>query len=713
MNFKPLFYPKSIAIVGASRRKKTVGNDVVKNLVKQGFAGKIYPVNPKAKELYGKKVYSHIDEIKDQIDLLVIAIPAAHAFQVIKEAHEKKNTKAFIVISAGFGEIGNKKGEEEISNYCKEKQIVLIGPNCLGVINPKVKMNASFAAIMPNSGTIAFVSQSGAICTSVLDYAEKLKLGFSKFVSIGNKIIVDELSLLKYLKDDPQTKVITMYTEQLVDAPKFIKTVKEITTGKNAKPVIILKSGKTDAGSAAVASHTGSLSGGSAAYDALFEQAGVIQAQSISQLFDFAALFSENKMSEVKTVAIITNAGGPGVLTTDAVVGAGLKLAELSSETKKKLSSFLPQAANIKNPVDVLGDAVAQRYKKTLELVEADKNVDALVLILTPQSMTEIEATAQTIVKLKKKTKKPIIVSFMGQETIDSGVEIMEDGGVTTSLFPEPAGAALAAMSKFAKNKVSASPSPKLEDLPAGRQGKSGSATTKQIGEVKQIFAKAKKSGKTSFPEAEALPIFKARKLPILEAAQAASAEEAVKVAKKVGTKLAMKIVSQDILHKSDVGGVTLNVTAKTVAEDYRKMMKTVKKNKPKAKLDGVLLMEMAEPGGIEMILGAKKIAKLGTLIMLGMGGVYVEIIKDTQMAFAPLTNSDINRMINKLKMHEILKGARGQKAYDIKALKEAIKNISQLVLDFPEIRELDINPLMIFPEGQGVKVLDGRMVIE
>ena len=334
MSYQSLFYPKSIAVIGASRKVKTVGNDIVKNLVTQGYKGEVYPVNPKAENLYGKEVFANVADIPGAVDLAVIAVPAKFVTQVVKESHEK-GARATIVISAGCKEIGNIALEKELTQVCKENEVSLVGPNCLGIINPEISMNASFAGVMPKPGNVAFVSQSGALCTAVLDYAKDLGIGFSKFMSIGNKADINELKLLKYFSEDEQTKVIAMYVEQLENAPELIDAVKALSKGKNAKPVIILKSGKTEEGSGAIASHTGSLSGGDSAYTALFNQAGIIRANTVDEMFAYIQIFSKNSLQEVNNVAIVTNAGGPGVLTTDEVVNSGLEMAKISEETKK------------------------------------------------------------------------------------------------------------------------------------------------------------------------------------------------------------------------------------------------------------------------------------------------------------------------------------------------------------------------------------------
>ncbi len=715
MSYQALFYPKSIAIIGASRNIKTVGNDVIKNLVSQGYTGNIFPVNPKADILYGKQVYKSIQEIPEQIDLAIIAIPAAYVAQALVEANEKGATAA-VVISAGFKEAGNQDLEEEVAKVCIERDITLIGPNCLGIINPESKMNASFAGIMPKEGTVAFVSQSGALCTAVLDYAVDLHVGFSKFVSTGNKAVTDELALLKFFAEDEKTKVIAMYVEQLENAPELISVIKQISLGENAKPVIILKSGTTQEGSSAIASHTGSLAGGDAAYEALFSQAGIIRAENMAELFDYIQIFSKNKLSEVKNVTIVTNAGGPGVLTTDAVINAGLKLAKLEESTTHKLQEFLPKAANTHNPIDILGDAVGETYQQTLDVLVQDVNTDAILVLLTPQSMTEIRKTAHAVVHSHYYGKKPVIASFMGQETVQPGKRIMQESGVVVTSFPESAAKALGVFSKFAHySKRETSEFLRFSDVDKQK--------------VADIFAKAKEIGKNSFPEAEALEILKAYQFPMLQSGHAKSAKEVAEIAQKIIAKsknnqdseenssaqptFAMKIVSQDILHKSDVGGVMLNITQKDLTDKSQELIAQVAKNAPKAKLDGVLVMEMAPKNGIEVILGVSKAPDLGTMIMVGLGGIYVEVLKDVSFGYTPLTKNDAYRMITSLKSAKLFEGVRGAKASDVDSLVECIGRLAQLVSDFPEISELDINPLLVLPNGEGTKVLDARIVLE
>lgn len=695
MNFDAVFYPKSIAIIGASSQEKAVGNDVVKNLVRQGYAGKIYPINPKIEELYGLKVYESVEKVEDSIDLLVLAIPAKFVAGEIKKG-ALKGVKAAIVVSAGFKEVGNLELEKELVKTCRMLDITLVGPNCLGAINAEIQMNASFASVMPLVGNVAFMSQSGALCTAVLDYAKDLGIGFSKFISIGNKAALSELDLIKYLHADKKTKVICMYAESLENAPKIIGVLRKLNRSKNPKPIIVLKSGKTTAGAGAIASHTGSLSSGNSADQALFVQAGMIRANSVSELFDLAQIFSMNNIQKINKVAIITNAGGPGVLTTDTVIEGGLEMAELSPETVKKLRSFLPTAASTHNPIDVLGDAVGEVYEKTIDVLAEDPRIDAIILLLTPQSMTEPAKTAQAVVKMRKQSDKPIVVSLMGKKLVADGVDILREHKIATTAFPEPAATALAKFAKFSNWSKQ-----KNEDFLSFKDVDKN--------QVIQIFARAKASGQTSFPEAEAIEIMRAYKFPLLKSAVAKNAKEALKIMQEFDCQVAMKIVSPDILHKSDVGGVSLNVSLKTIVKEYEAMMIRVKKNKPGAKIEGVLLMEMAQKG-TELILGINK-NSLGTMLMFGLGGIYVEVFKDVNFAFAPLTRQDALNMIYGLRSSKLLDGVRGEKPVDQEILVATIGRLSQLVNDFPEIVELDINPLLA--SQNGVKVLDARIVIE
>ncbi len=699
MNLDTIFYPKSVAIIGASTKVGSVGNDIVKNLATQGYTGKIFPVNPKAVELYGMKCYSNIKNIKEKVDLAIIVVPAAAVPEVMQEVAEEK-VKGVIIISAGFKEVGNIDGENKIKEICLKHKIALIGPNCLGIINPEIKLNASFAMTMPDKGNVAFISQSGALCTAVLDYAQKLGIGFSKFMSVGNKTLIDEVEIFEYLYRDPETKVIAMYAEQLSKPHKIIASVKKLSHGKNAKPVLVIKSGRTSAGASASASHTGALAGNDAAYDALFAQSGIIRVYSVSELFEYVRVFSDNPLPKGRHTAIITNAGGPGVLTTDEVIASGLELAKISLKTQARLKKYLPAYANFHNPIDVLGDARADRYQATLEILAKDKGVNSIIVILTPQSTTEIEATAEAIIKLKNQCQKPIIASFMGGRMVSKAMHAMQKAGVATTGFPEQAAKALGSLTNFSLGT---------------KEKKEQEFKFKNINKrlVEKIFAEAKQKGKKVFPEAEAMEILAAYNFCLLENATATNALEAQEIANKINKKMVMKIISPDILHKSDVGGVTLNITKENVKEKYEEMIKTIKKKRPTAKIHGVLLVEMAEKGGIEMILGANRDQSLGPMLMVGLGGIFVEIFKDVSFGLAPITKNYAEKMISQLKSRKILDGARGQKKMDVSSLINCLGRLSQLMIDFPQIKELDINPISVLPDGHGAEVLDVRIVID
>lgn len=696
MSFQTLFQPQSIAVIGASSRLGTVGNDLVKNLTAT-FTGKIIPINPKIDELYGLPVVHDITEVQEKIDLVVVAIPAVAVPDAIQKAADKGATAA-IVISAGFKEVGNQELELQVADVCLHNNVTLIGPNCLGVINPASHMNASFAGQMPAAGNVAFISQSGALCTAVLDYANDLGIGFSKFLSIGNKATVDEVEMLNFFANDPDTSVIAMYAESLTNAPEFIKTVRHLLHLPQPKPIIILKSGKTAEGAGAIASHTGSLAGGDAAYQALFNQAGVIRAYSVSELFELIQLFSIHEIQPVDRVAIITNAGGPGVLITDALIENHLKLASLSPDTVTQLQSFLPAAANVHNPVDILGDALADRYADGLKVVAADPNVDAVIMLLTPQSMTQIPETAAHIIEIKKTVHKPIVATFMGKQLVKPGIASLRSDRIVASEFPEPLAFSLGQMAK-------------LHRLIAQPESTPTVFTDVDKTKVAELFNNYKAAGHTKLPEAEALEILEAYKFPTLHRVVVTSAEEAAAQAAQFTGPVVMKIVSADILHKSDVGGVLLNIQPDQIATEYTNLMNHIGKTCPQAKLDGVLVVAMAPKGGTELILGVNKAPGLGTMIMVGLGGIFVEILKDVNFGFVPLTRDDASMLLDSLKSKALLDGARGAEPVNKESVIECILRLSQLVTDFPEITELDINPLLAHPSSS--LVLDARIVIE
>lgn len=701
MHFTTLFNPSSVAIIGASTREGSVGNDVIRNLHKQGYKGHIYPINPKGEPILGLTTYKTLQEIGKPVDLAVIIIPAAAVPGVMREI-VAVGTKAVIVISAGFKESGEEgaKLEEEVKKIALDNDITVVGPNCLGVINPHHNLNISFAKAIARPGNVAFISQSGALCSSVLDYAEEYGIGFSKFASVGNKACLDEVDFLESLANDPDTKVILMYIEGMTDAHRFLSHVRKITSGNNPKPIITLKAGRTSDGASASASHTGALAGNDEAFDALFKQAGVVRVETVEQLFVYAAAFAHNDKLEGDQIAVISNAGGPGVLVTDELVVRGLKIAHLAPDTTEILKNALPKAANIRNPVDVLGDAKSDRYKTTLEAIIQDPNVDGIITVLTPQSMTDINEIAIVLANAKAMTKKPIIASFMGSQSTRDAEGILVRHNVANILFPESAAHAMAELYRFYNHKPSAQPT---ELTPYTDVDKDF---------VAALLAKMKQSNQTYIPEAIALQILGAYKMPLLKHSIIQKREDVVAAQSTITYPVAMKIISKDIVHKTDVGGVLLNIAPDKLVESYDSMLKTVKAKAPYASIEGVLFMEMAPSHGFEFVVGVNKDPSLGHLIMFGLGGVFVEVMKDVSFRLAPVTASDVREMMMEIKSSKLLKGTRGLPPLDMDAVTDCILRVSQLVTDFPQIKELDINPLLALPAGQGVRVLDGRMVI-
>lgn len=696
MDLRALFSPQSIAVIGASTRPGSVGNGLTENLTKNGFRGKIYPINPKATTLFDLPCYPNISAIADEVDLVIIIIPAVHVPDALREACEK-GIKAAIIISSGFKETGSAGAalEQEVIEIATEYNIALLGPNCLGFLHPAIGLNASFAKRLPESGPVTFFSQSGALCTALLDLSAGT-LGFSSFVSNGNKALIGENELLRFFAQDEETKVISFYSEGMMDATKIIETSRGILSRPDPKPIIALKSGTTTAGTAASSSHTGALAGSDAAYQALFTQARMIRARSLEHLLDLMNVFSFNALPQGKRLGIVTNAGGLGVLATDAAIRSGLELATLSPETGEKLS-VLPPAASRHNPVDVLGDALADRYALAINTVITDPSVDMLLVIITPQSMTEALETAAAIVTAKKHSSKPIVAVLAGKESLTAGWDLLKKNAVATTLYPEAGAEALAALSALATWRTN--------QLSTPFQFSNISKAAAQ-----KIIAAAKKENRTTLYETEVWDILTAYGFSFLKSAVTKNKEEALAAGATFSNPLAMKIISPDITHKSDAGGVLLNVTPEQAGEKYEELMKRVKEHAPEARLEGALLVEMAETGGREIILGMKNEPGLGKLIMAGLGGIFVETFKDVAFRFSPMTEEDAREMIGELQSLPLLTGTRGEAGIDIDALVNAIGRLSLLVTDFPEIEELDINPLLAFKNGADFRVLDARI---
>jgi acetyltransferase len=698
MNFNAIFNPSSIAIVGASRRATHVGYGVLKNLIEQMYQGEIFPVNPNAEEILGRKCFANLSEIGKPVDLVIMIVHPTEVKIAMQEA-VTIGVKAVIVITAGYKEIGETELENELARVCNENHITLLGPNCLGVINPSIRMNASFARIMPKAGSVGFFSQSGALCVAVLDYAEKLGIGFSKFASVGNKAQVGEKEMIQFLLDDSETNVIAMYLEDLAHPHEIIEIIQNARKAGNKKPIIALKAGRTTAGAGASASHTGALAGVDEAFNAFITQAGIIRAEKVSELFDYIKVFSVNKIPKGKKLGIITNAGGPGVLAIDEASLRGLSVNELSKDTRFELANFLPPAASTRNPVDVVGDADAVRYEKALQVVVGDKNIDMILAVLTHQTMTEVEKTATAIANIKKQTEKPIVACFMGGNSVESGIKILRDADVAMIEYPEESANAISKLALYGE--YLERPEPKKFNF-----------ENSDTDSVRKILNWALGQGKKALSEYEALQVFTAYGFPVLPTEFAVTRDEVILKAGKIGKPFVMKIVSPDILHKTDFGGVRLNVLPEKAGEEFDTIIADVLAKKPDAKIEGVLLSEMAVRNGFEIILGLKRDPALGNVVMVGAGGTMVEVFRDMAFGLAPITIDDAERMIDTLKAKKILDGIRGGKPFDTDALMQMLGRLSKLVTDFPEITEIDINPIKIFEKAEGGVVLDARIIL-
>ncbi|MBM4055624.1 MAG: CoA-binding protein [Planctomycetes bacterium] len=690
------FSPKTVVVVGASREKGKVGHDILKNLVQYGYKGRIYPVNPKAEEIVGLKTYSGLNEIHDKLDLAIIVVPAHCVGEIIDECAEKK-IDSIIVISAGFKESGVEGAIREQYLYQKitRHSMRLLGPNCLGLIDTQSCLNASFAADMPEKGNIAFFSQSGALCTAILDWAADECVGFSKFISMGNKTDINEVDLINAMHEDENTKVILGYLEGVKNGKDFIAVARKVS---KKKPLILVKSGGTAAGSKAASSHTGTLAGSERAFDAAFKQSGVIRAHTIEQLFDFARIFSYQQLPKGARVALVTNAGGPGIIAADAIERSVLKMAELSKDTIETLRRSLPSMANVYNPIDVLGDAKSDRYRFVIENVIKDPNVDAILAILTPQAMTEIEKTAEVICEIANRTDKTIATSFMGGKRTESALKIMCQKKVPNYPFPERAISAIEAMYKYTLWQKK--PAPETKKIVADEES------------VRTVFNQIKKTGAAYLSEESARHVISAYGFAIPKSIIATSEADAAKAAEDMGYPVVMKISSPDILHKSDIGGVVVGVkNEQEVKGHFSDIMRKARHHMPEAEIKGIMIQQLVA-GGKETVLGVSYDPQFGHLIMFGLGGIYVEVLRDVTFRIAPVDINEAREMIREIRSFPLLKGVRGEKSVDMDAIVENILRLSQLVTDFPEIIEMDINPLVVFPEGKGAIAIDARIAI-
>ncbi|MCJ7716915.1 MAG: acetate--CoA ligase family protein, partial [Anaerolineales bacterium] len=626
-----------------------------------------------------------------------IVIPYPYVPAVLEECG-KKNIPGIVVISAGFREAGMEGLERELElvEIAEKYQFRLIGPNCLGIIDTFTPINASFSAGTPPQGPMAFMSQSGALGTAILDWAQAGRLGLAKFVSLGNKADVSEIDLLKAWADDEDTNVILIYSEGLPNGQEFIKVAREVT---KTKPVVAIKSGVTKSGSRAVSSHTGSLAGSEQAYEAAFRQAGVLRANDMESMFDMALALGYQPLLKNDRIVIVTNAGGPGILATDALERSGMNLARLEVETIQELEQYLPDAASAANPVDVLGDARSDRYRFALEAVAKDPNVDGIMVVLTPQAMTEIEETARSVGELSQKIEKPILACFMGEAKVKQGIKILREYEVPNFSFPERASLAFQAMSQY--RNVKERKEPVYESFEVDTEA------------VKKVLDTAKKDGRYAIGDSEAWDILKAYGLSIPKSVLAKTPQEAIDIAGEIGYPVVLKIASPDILHKTDVGGVKVGLeTPEQLRDAFDLMIYRTERFLPDAQIWGCQVQEMAPPGGLEVLIGMNRDPQFGPLVTFGLGGIYVEALKDVTFRVAPFTRLEAEAMLSEIRSKALLEGVRGKPPIDKKAVVDTLLRMGQLVQEFPEIAEFDINPLIVYPLDQGAIAIDMRLVL-
>jgi acetyltransferase len=691
----PLLYPRSVAVVGASKTPGKVGHEILSNLLDGGFEGTIVPVNPKAEEILGVKCCRDLSSYDGTIDLGVIAVPTDGVSGAV-ESCVSKGAKAIIVITAGFKETGAKGAEleREITRFCRSRGVRLMGPNCLGLINTHHKMNASFANHMPATGGISVISQSGALCTAILDWAAGRHLGLAKLISMGNKADLSETDFLKALADDEQTKVIVGYLESIDNGDEFVKAAEQVAS---VKPVVILKAGTTQAGVKAASSHTGSLAGADIAYGAAFSRAGVIRADTFDQLLDCATALAMQPLPKGDRVAIITNAGGPGIMAADAVEKSGMTVAPLEKGTAKSLRDALPAAASVGNPIDVLGDADPDRYAMAVNAAQDDETVDAIIVLLTPQAMTYPAETARAVAGALK-GEKPVLAAFMGGKDVMPGRAELSAANLPDYDSPERAVSALRAMMDYAAWRRR--PPRVVTRFPVNRK------------RVERIISRHIRTGKLRIGEVEAKEIFRAYEFNVPQGYLAVSADDAVECADRIGYPVAMKIVSPDIIHKSDVGGVKLNlVNGDAVRDAYDLMMLRIQRKAPEAFLEGVYVEQMCARGR-EVIIGMSRDPQFGPMLMFGLGGIFVEVMKDVTFHLAPITADEAMQMLMGTKSYALLKGARGQAGVDLDGIAKGLQKISQLVTDFPQVAELDLNPFIVGEIGTEPLVADGRIML-
>jgi acetyltransferase len=689
-----MFAPESVALIGATESLGSVGRALMENL--RSFSGAVYPVNPKRATVLGLKAFAKIGDVPEAVDLAVIATPAVTVPEIIGQcAHA--NVKGAVVISAGFKECGPGGAELEKQILARRGKMRIIGPNCVGVMFPHIGLNATFAKPLALPGNIGFISQSGALCTAILDWSRAAHLGFSAFISIGSMLDVNWGDLIYHLGDDPGTRSILLYMESVGDARSFLSAAREVAL---TKPIIVIKVGRTEAAAKAAASHTGSLTGSDAVLDAAFRRVGVLRVDTIAELFNIAELLGKQPRPRGPRLAIVTNGGGPGVLATDMLIASGGEVAKLSNETFAALNKLLPAHWSHNNPIDILGDADAQRYEQVVDLVARDENNDGILVILTPQAVTPAAAVARHIARFAKLTGKPILASWMGGAGISRAEGILDRADIPTFEYPDTAASAFCAMWRYSQNLRALYETPTLT---GGREDSS------RCNEACEIIATTRNAGRTLLTEVESKKILACYDIPTVETHVASNEEEAVQIAARFPSAAVLKVYSKTITHKSDVGGVKLNLRgADEVRQAFRSIEKSMREHGQQ--FLGVTVEPMIALEGYELILGSSIDPQFGPVLLFGAGGYFVEVFKDRVLGFPPLNRTLARRMMERTQIYSALKGFRGRATVDLGALEELLVRFSQLVAEQHWIKEIDINPLLVSPKS--LLALDARIVL-
>jgi len=701
-NLDKIFRPHRVAVIGASDTPTSVGYTVLRNLIGSGFRGVVYPVNPKHESVQGIHAYKDVPSLPYPPDLAVVCTPARTVPGIVRACGEA-GTRGLVIISAGFREIGE-EGRQLERQIAEEQRkfdgMRILGPNCLGIIVPGISLNASFAATSAQEGHIGFISQSGALCTSVLDWANEEGIGFSYFVSVGNMLDVDMADLIDYLGSATETQSIILYIESISEAREFMSAARAFA---RTKPIVAYKAGRFAESAQAAASHTGAMAGVDAVYEAAFQRAGIERIFQIEDMFDCAELLARQDPPKGDRLVIVTNAGGPGVMTTDALIARDGKLAALSEKTMEKLNEVLPAYWSHGNPIDVLGDAPPDRFAGAVETVLKDKGVDAVLVILTPQAMTDPTGTAQAVSQIAARAHKPVLAAWMGGKVVREGVQLLNEAGIPTYNTPEKAVRAFMHLVSYARNLEVLYETPR--DIPL--------EFSLDRGRLRGLFDTILTEGDEILSENVSKAFLEAYEIPVTKPHLARSADEAVQVAQRCGYPVVMKIHSPQITHKSDVGGVALNLGSdQAVREAFDRMTGKARQMRPDAKVVGVTIQKMVTyPHSFELIMGTKKDPVFGAVIMVGMGGTTAELFRDRALAMPPLSETLARRMLERLRSWPLLQGYRGKPGANIDRLIEIIMRFSYLVADYPEIKELDVNPLLVTPED--VIALDARVVVD